>query len=534
MNLVKTKKSKNRLQETIDKVPVDWSARPKVDYSKLNTGIFKHQSIQEQRALGRISERELGVIKTFIKSNYHADWQAVKLWDFSSLGFGILIAPEMVKHIDAINVGQALQVQIKTADKQDVQVWCEVKNISSRKDGFKIGLRRQDLNDPRPMSPERREHPRLPMGAQLSLHARFKHPLLLGNWCNLQVADINPHMGFSFLSKDPSTFVFVGMEFELYFEIANFRNLAYTGRISWVSAFRENEVKFGSQCLNINYHLHNGICDLLLFSQQWTPAQLRACGFRAKLVKEHLRFRTVKSNEDYAQVLHLRRNAYVQAGKKNESTTAEEMASSLDGKSRILMAWHRDELVGSMTFAFPTTEDTLLDSQKGFEGQKYPVALPPKSNLIEVSRLCIHRDYRGTDLLTGIFEHGLKYFLLSDRHWLLTSAVNELLPLYEKIGFYKLGASYKHPALNNLEHHLIICHRSAFLTGKGISVFTWNALFGDLMQYLVQRNLLPLSWWGKKWIHLCLLLKPICDTLTSKKYIMEFNRHIERIRHHAN
>jgi predicted GNAT family N-acyltransferase len=234
--------------------------------------------------------------------------------------------------------------------------------------------------------------------------------------------------------------------------------------------------------------------------------------------------------EDYAEVLYLRRDAYVGVGKKPEGTTPESMAGRLDGMSRILMAHHHDTLVGTMTFTYPNSEDTILDSQMGFPNQKYPVFIPPKSNLIEVSRLCIHQEYRSTDLLQGLFEHGMKHFLMSDRHWLLTSAVSDLLPTYLRIGFKKMGASYKHPALNNQEHHLIMAPREAFLWGKGMNLLVWNTLFGDVIQYLLNRNLVDVTGPERVLIRTQLLFRPLSRCFLDNRANQAFRRHLQALR----
>ena len=183
-------------------------------------------------------------------------------------------------------------------------------------------------------------------------------------------------------------------------------------RVAWIHATEANHVRFGVACVDMPWDLHNGICDYLLFSRQWTPGRLRQAGFLARQVKGRLRFRSVKTMDDYAEVLYLRRDAYVGAGKKSKDTRPEDMASRLDGQSRILMAWHQDKLVGSLTFT-PSLHAKMRywKAVAAFSGRKYPVAIPPKASLIEVSRLCIDEEYRGTDLLQGLFEHGAKHFL---------------------------------------------------------------------------------------------------------------------------
>jgi hypothetical protein len=297
-----------------------------------------------------------------------------------------------------------------------------------------------------------------------------------------------------------------------------------------VHATAADEVRFGVECVAVHHRLHNALCDYLLFTQFWTPARLRQAGFLSKQVRGHLRFSSVRTMEDYAEVLHLRRDAYVGAGKRPPGTRPEHMSTALDGRSRILMARHHGKLVGTLTFAFPADEETVLDSQAGFPGGKYPVPLPPKMNLIEVSRLCIDESYRGTDLLVGMFEHGLKHFLMSDRHWLITSATDELLPMYLRIGFVKLKASYRHPLLNHQEHHLIIAHRSAFLWGFGLGLFAWNSLFGDLIAHMLRRDLIAVPGWTRVVIRAKLLLRPLARRLVDAKARRAFRSHLESLR----
>jgi len=158
------------------------------------------------------------------------------------------------------------------------------------------------------------------------------------------------------------------------------------------------------------------------------------------------------------------------------------------------------------------------------------VRIPPKTSLIEVSRLCIDEEYRGTDLLQGLFQHGVKHFLLSDRYWLLTSAVTDLLPLYERIGFKKLGVSYKHPSLNNLEHHLILAHRDAFLMGKGMNLLLWNSLFGDLIRHMLDRKLIKVAGPEAVLIRAKLMLAPLSKRLLEKRAANAFTRHLEYLR----
>lgn len=535
----------------VEKAAVDWSAISPVDHSLLDTGVFKFAGASENRSQERISQRELGKVVLSVRIPGKNTWIRMKLWDFTSISFGVVHqienydwpAPAGMPNADSregpgrpplqgspVEVGDEVELRIQVTHHQEFLIWCQVKNTVPCKDGIKIGLRRLDVNFPRAIEVERRESFRLPMAPTMALNARVKHPFIFGYWCPLSVSDMNKDMGLSFLSQDPSLLVFEGMELQVHFELASHRDTPMTVRVSWVHATEASHVKFGVACVDMSWRLHNKLCEFLLFSRQWTPAKLRQAGFRAQQVKGRLRFRTVKTMNEYAEVLYLRRDSYVSAGKKPEGTRPEDMAGNLDGVSRILMAHHEDSLVGTMTFTFPVAEETILDSQSGFPGRKFPIALPPLANLIEVSRLCIHEAYRSTDLLQGMFEHGVKHCLMSDRHWLLTSAVSELLPTYLRIGFRRLKASYKHPALNNKEHHLILAHRDSFLFGKGMNVLVWNTLFGDLIGHLLSRGLIKVPGRVRAIIRFKLLFLPFSKRMLEKSAGRAFKKHLDSIR----
>lgn len=534
----------------------DWSAVPELDPALLETGLYKFSGPAENRAQDRISQRELGLVDIAMRLPGATEWAKVRLWDFTSISFGVVLEDSGQRSwpapagIDGANgspgqadgdarakapiaglaAGDEVEIRLKIQGRQEFTVWCAVKNTMPRKDGFKIGLRRLDVGFPRSVDANRRAADRLPIAPTLALKARLGHPFIYGHWCGIQVSDLNRDMGLSFTSSDPSILLFEGMEIKVHFELATFRGMPMAARVTWVHATESNQVRFGVACLDMAWKLHNAICDFLIFSRQWSPGRLRQAGFRAQRVKGRLRFRSVKTMDDYAEVLHLRREAYVGAGKRGTATRAEDMAGKLDGQSRILMAHHQEKLVGTLTFTFPHSEDTLLDSQSGFPGGRYPVRIPPKINLIEVSRLCIQDDYRSTDLLQGLFEHGVKHFLMSDRHWLLTSAVAELLPIYRRIGFKTVGAAYKHPGLNYLEHHLILAHRDTFLCGKGMNLLVWNALFGDLIRHLLSRGLIKVPLPVMAAIRCKLLLAPLSRRLTETGAARAFRKHLELLR----
>ena len=119
--------------------------------------------------------------------------------------------------------------------------------------------------------------------------------------------------------------------------------------------------------------------------------------------------------------------------------------------------------------------------------------MPAKAKLIEAHTFCTRKEYRGGDLVRGMFEQVARCLLLSDRDWIITLTTAELWPLYRKIGFRKLGASVPVEYFGGQVHHLILLHRSAWETGKGMTVIAWNYFYGELIRDLVTRHFLELG-----------------------------------------
>jgi hypothetical protein len=196
--------------------------------------------------------------------------------------------------------------------------------------------------------------------------------------------------------------------------------------------------------------------------------------------------------DEYRKVLELRLEAYAKAGKVASSAAPEQLASRFDKHSRILAAYREDELVACLGLTFPKDGAFRLRSELLFPGGKYPVAVPPKETLIEAHSFCTRPEYRGGDLLKGIFGQVGRCLLLSDRDWIITMATGELWPLYRRIGFKRLGVSAPVDFLGGLEHHLIIMHRSSFLFARRMTPSTWNYFFGDLVRDLLDKRYLDI------------------------------------------
>nr|WP_281720562.1 hypothetical protein [Nitrosomonas nitrosa] len=99
---------------------------------------------------------------------------------------------------------------------------------------------------------------------------------------------------------------------------------------------------------------------LLQFGSGASLQELREAGFRVKSSSRAFNFGYAKSEEEYQQVLELRRIAYVHASKVSSDTSAKSMADEFDAKSRILIALYHSRVIGSVRLIFPQSNLATL------------------------------------------------------------------------------------------------------------------------------------------------------------------------------
>lgn len=234
------------------------------------------------------------------------------------------------------------------------------------------------------------------------------------------------------------------------------------------------------------------VAQALIFDIQLSLEAVKKLGLPVPRISDGLRFRFIKSAEEYQEVLKLRFKAYQLAGKVAEGKTPADMAAPLDHLSRILVAYHGDKVVSSISIAFPDSEELILDTERAFPGG-YPKKIPPKTECVEIARLCTDPDYRGSDLLLRVFEHTYKTLQCGGRKYILTSTDDKLWPLYKKLGFKKTGMNYAHPFLAGRIHHVIVVHASRAQTASGIDPLRWNYLYRDMNDHLLRRGVFKLK-----------------------------------------
>jgi hypothetical protein len=292
---------------------------------------------------------------------------------------------------------------------------------------------------------------------------------------------------------DSEILAFEGVEIDFYLNNSIGFNGPIRARIiSLVETDEENAVTIYVYVGEIPQVLQEWIGQQLIFNCNISPEYVRALGFKVKSVSNGFKFRFVKTRTEYEDVLKLRFDAYREAGKVGDDKTFHDMAAPLDYLSRIIAVYHGDRIVGSVAISFPSDDNLILDTERAFKNG-YPKKIPPKTQIIEISRLCTQMEYRKTDLLNRIFEYTYKSLNCGDRDYIITSTDAKLWPLYKKLGFKKTGMKYAHPYLSGIEHDVILGTRKTPDQAMGISPLAWNYLWRDMNEFLEEKGHLKLS-----------------------------------------
>jgi len=232
--------------------------------------------------------------------------------------------------------------------------------------------------------------------------------------------------------------------------------------------------------------LHQPLVTELMALEWFTPRELRQSGFKINKVSDSFRFRFVRTETQYQEVLQLRLDCYRDAGKAAADADVADMRAPLDPISRILTVYHGDKLIASCAMAFPENEQTILDTERTLS-DGYPSALPSKLDIIEVSRMCVDVQYRGGDILNRIFEQMYRVCIASDRTYLLSSTDDRLWRLYRSIGFRKTPYRYDHPVFTGVDHTIILLHVDTAMFARHLPLKRWREVYQEVNRYMQLR-----------------------------------------------
>lgn len=491
-----------------------------IDLQALPAEAWRPVEAANGRVSNRVSERELEHVPAWILlPNGHVF--KVTLWDFSLHGFAVLQSREASER-ERISVGDRVRIRLQ-AGGAPLEADCRVANLSMHKGKNRIGLARQDLD--RRVGPESRsftpQGELLRISADIDLIAESENPLFFGERSQMRLCCLGTGLRLDFLTKDSAHPWFRGQKLGMHLLVPTTGECRMTGRIESLELAPGGALKVRVRAEAMDAALANDLAEFLAYENGVSPETLKRMGFPIRIFRQRIEFRFVETMDDYAQVLALRRNAYIEVGKKAAGTPAEAMSLSWDKRSRILCGFYKGTLVASAALTFPSSDSDVMRSETAFPGNRFPGNPPPRSRVMEINALCTHKDFRRGDLLRAVFEQIARVFVLSDREYMMNLSDDTLLPLYLGIGFRDQGHTGQ---ILGRPHRLIMGSKATVTRSHGMGWLRWNILYGDLIRDLASKGMLDLSARAKIGLALRLALGPLAKRLYESKSHRAFKR----------
>lgn len=443
----------------------------KVESNKTSCPAPDHRPVEaesEQRFLSRIPVRKNEGIRANIYIQNTAAPLKLRVIDVSSIGIG-LETEEPVAF--SFQKGRNVDLELVCRTNQ-YRLPCTISFVEKKTGGkTKIGFQRTDISQPI-------------LSSETLFKATTNHPLYYNEVVLLNITSISTEKAI-IECKDPEFIAFPFMPISFHLNLSrNKKKNRILGHVSRIHVPEPGKTVFEVKVNSMSSETKSMIINQLFQIHGWEPQDLRKNGFYHKGYRPLIKYRSVNTEKEYLDVLKLRRHAYVSVDKVCRDCSCQDLASDLDQKSRILTAYHHDQLIGTVGIIFPDSELMVLDTEKTFENG-YPVKMPPKTNMIEIARLCIRKEYRSTDIMFGLFEHIYRILITSERDYIITSTDDHMWPLYKTVGFSRTDMTYGHPLLNGLKHHVIIMHRKCLLHSNGVSIFVWGRLYKNMTEHLL-------------------------------------------------
>jgi len=215
---------------------------------------------------------------------------------------------------------------------------------------------------------------------------------------------------------------------------------------------------------------------------------LKQLGLPVPNLSREVVVRRARANE-LSQIVHLRTLAYRHDGKHSSN---EAMTDEFDERAIHLSAFFCGRPVAALRLMLPNNENPS-EHQRLIQ---WPPDFPTTMELADISRVCVHPNFRHCRILEPLFGRAAAEILLSGRRWLVGSASEKLLPMYRRIGCVATRIQWNDPQIfGGISHRVFLCDVRSALLGRAnplVWLFLWRNVAGALVQdgVLMPRTLL--------------------------------------------
>lgn len=411
-------------------------------------------------------------------------WKDFRLWRYSPFGLELAFSERPVTEFQ---MGEELAVKVLLGADETLLRGVVVAPPQREGDLYVVGLRIFIPEAAREPGAQRRRVNRWACPPEFLPLGVAPHPIRFNDFIRFRVSDISAG-GLRLITSMRNKLTYVGQRLDATITlpmVGSVHARLIVRHIETQSVGGKEVLALGTELVGADEGLKASLAEYLLhFSHGVTLVSLAKDGFPVRSASKWLDFNYVKTPEEFREVQELRlRTQKAGAGK-----TAAEMTDALDARSRILAVKHKGRVVGSLRALFH-------DEVDGLEIEQYvpiPKDFHPRGEIVEASWTCLDPDFKGADLLQLLLSHLLLTAIKTGRRHIVGWAPTAQLELFERFGYRRLkdGKTLVTPQLPGVEQCIIELDAYKVALGQGISLQAWNALYGDVVDYLLTNSLI--------------------------------------------
>jgi hypothetical protein len=247
---------------------------------------------------------------------------------------------------------------------------------------------------------------------------------------------------------------------------------------------------------------------LVQFSDVESLEDLRLAGLAPKSLSLGVDFYNLKSEDDYVEVLELRKLAHTLDGNLKSSITAAEMGDIDDARARIVVGKYHGKIVSTARIRYNELDEPLEHESH----VAWPKELPRRDQIIEVSRVATHPAFRRNNLLAALFRFTCHNIIQPERPWLVMSCLDQMVPYYQKIGFRKTGLRHTEPIWKEEKVlNVMIVNINEMVLGRNVNPIYWNLIWKELAVLLIEQQAVTPTGMDKVRLMLYKLIGPFAD-----------------------
>jgi predicted GNAT family N-acyltransferase len=475
------------------------SAKYDLDFSAIHQSSRPTDIRDYDRVVARIRLRDLD----------HAFFN-VKLWKMSPLGVEIVHPKDLLRQFekgDAIDLELIISGQRMSFEGLVVDLVQQNENIKL------IGIRLSRRVE-RSATEERRGSPRWLCSDHYFPTCVATSPFVLHEITNFQVRDISTD-GMLLICSLDNSYLLPEMKLRLTVNfpmIGDFVAMVKVARVGFSSAGGKDMLAVGVEFLQMTANMKSVIAQYLIqFSNINSLDEIKSWGLNPTSLTKAINFYFIKSEEDYREVLSLRRIAHLADDNfEDTAVTDEDMGDIYDAESRILVGRYKDKIVTTARIRFNSLEEPLEHESH----LKWPETLPRRDQIVEVSRAANHPEFRHSDLLIGLFQFIAATCIREEKPFFVIGSWAKMVSFYEKLGFTDTGLSHGEP-LWKYPQHIMIADGMKGLLGKSVNPIYWNLVWRVVAEHMIESGILEPKGLDKVRFHLFKLLGPLA-TLVRK------------------